>query len=111
MYASRVIAGLIAGVVAAVTGLAAAAAVAYVIYGDWRFDPIPAPGVNRYYRLPLIAGALVFLRVMVVVFKALERTGLVGDPPARQNTLGLTDRPTDPYESDPRFHPGDDGKR
>jgi hypothetical protein len=111
MYASRVIAGLIAGAIGTVAGLAAAAAVSFVINGDWRFDPHPAPGVNHYYRLAFEVGGLVFLAVMVAAFKALERTGLVADPPARKNTLGLTDRPVDPYESDPRFHPDEVEKR
>ncbi len=111
MYASRVIAGLVAGAIGAVAGFTAAAVVAYLTYGDWTFDPFPAPGVSRGYRLSLVAFAVVFLPVMVAVFKTLERTGLVGDPPARQNTLGLTDRPTDPNEYDPRFGPLEDHRK
>jgi hypothetical protein len=107
MYATRVIAGLIAGAAGAVAGLAAAAVVSFLLYGDWTFDPFPAPDVHRRYRLPMAAFVLVFLPVMAAVFKALERAGFVAGPPARRNTLGLTDRSVDPNEHDPRFDPHD----
>ena len=111
MYATRVIAGLIAGAAGAVAGLAAAAVVSFLLYGVWTFDPFPGPNARRPYRLPMAVFVLVFLPVMAAVFKALERAGFVAGPPERRNTLGLTDRSADPNEHDPRFYTDDaDGR-
>jgi hypothetical protein len=111
MYATRVIAGLIAGAAGAVAGLAAAAVVSFLLYGTWTFDPFPSPDVRRPYRLSMAAFVVVFLPVMAAVFNALERTGFVAGPPERRNTLGLTDRSVDPNEYDPRFGPHDVNRR
>jgi hypothetical protein len=101
MYATRVIAGLIAGAIGAVAGGAATVVVAVLTYGTW----IPFPffdtgGNNRYILISTTAFLAVFLPVMASVFRALERTGLVGEPPVRQNALGLSDRPTYSSEND-----------
>ena len=99
MYATRVIAGLIAGAVGAIAGLAAAALVAFLIYPDWPSDPFPASR-QQTYRLPIAVFVLVFMPVMAAVFRALERMGIVGEPPAAHNALGLSDRPADPVDGD-----------
>ncbi len=113
MYASRVLAGIIAGAIGLAVGGAATGAAAYLV-GDRRWvdllvafvvhgsPPVPAP---------VIVGGIVSLAVMVPVFKALERTGLVADPPTRRNTLGLTDRQAAPWKPDPPLHPHDPGRK
>ncbi len=88
MYASRVIAGFIAGTLGAVAGVAAGAAVGFVTSrGSWGASVLLDLRMHTYLPAPLTVGILVFLLVMMVVFEALERTGLVADPPAQKNAL------------------------
>jgi len=95
MYATRVIAGLIAGAVGAVAGGAATAVVAFLLYGVWILAPLPETvGHRRYVIVSTTAFVVVFLPVMAAVFRGLERIGLAREPPTPHNTLGLSDRPT-----------------
>jgi hypothetical protein len=102
-YATRVIAGLIAGAIGAVAGAVATAVVAFLTYGVRPLSALfDTGGPKRYILLSTTAFVAAFLPVMAAVFRALERTGLVREPPDRQNTLGLFDRPTNASDDDNR---------
>lgn len=100
MYATRVIAGLIAGAIGAVAGGVATAVVAFLLFGAWTLSPFPdTMGGRRYIIVSTTAFVVVFLPVMAAVFRALERAGLAGEPPITRNALGLSDRPTNSSDS------------
>jgi hypothetical protein len=90
MYATRVIAGLLAGAIGAVAGAAATIVVAFLGYGTWTLVPFSSNG-TRTYRLSVAVFGIVFIPVMVAVFRQLERLRLVGEPPTSHNALGLSD--------------------
>ena len=100
MYATRVIAGLVAGAIGAVAGGVAAAVVAFLLTGAWTL----MGGDRRYIIVSTTAFVVVFLSVMAAVFRVLERAGLAREPQESHNALGLSDRPTNSSDSGDQNH-------
>jgi hypothetical protein len=112
MYATRIIAGLIAAAIGALAGAGAVYVVASVVgHGvpplDLASSALRADGT--YFRLATYVFVPTFLIVMVAVFQALERTGLVACPPTSRSPLELSEASTigDGRSSDSRSSVGD----
>ena len=101
MYATRVLAGLIAGALGTVAGGAAVAVAIFVRQKTTGLDPASLTAQGAY-KLAAAVFVPAFLVVMVAVFRGLERLGLVGEPPTSRSPLGLFDvLPVTPTDAEP----------
>ena len=87
MLASRLLGALIAGVVGAAVGGAAAALTAFYSYGTVAFFTAHGSGPRTR---PIVVFVAAFVPVMAAVFRGLERIGLVREPPTSESPLGLS---------------------
>jgi len=90
MKITRLLGALIAGAAGAVAG-GAATVVASYLYGTVAFFTVgPSRPASRGIVVFVSVFVAVFIPVMAAVFQALERMGLVREPPTSQSPLGLS---------------------